>query len=331
MDSRYHELAERIDLGRYERIVKLFSIIASPAEADLMLAMPSDVPALAEKTGRPLDEVQDMVDKMFLKGLVFPSKKTDPPTWRMVRSFGQFHDATILWPEAPREFLDLWQEWIEHDWIDYARPQYEKMARPAMRVIPVGVQVEAKAQVLAFEDVEAIINNARELAVTPCTCRVRAHKCDHMLEACIQIDNAASYAVTRGTGRALTKEEAVDLIRQIEEDGLIHTVFNMKSSGHVICNCCSCCCMNFPVLIKYGLQVCDPSRFRVSIDPDLCTGCETCIDRCFFGVIEMADDLAQVAHPDKCLGCGVCQVTCPSGAISMVEVRSQDYIPEGTH
>jgi Pyruvate/2-oxoacid:ferredoxin oxidoreductase delta subunit len=217
---------------------------------------------------------------------------------------------------------------MDHHYLDHIRSKHETGRRPTMRVIPVGVSVEAKAQVLAFEDVVEIVNNARELAVTPCTCRLRAQKCDHMLEACIQIDNAASYAITRGTGRKLTKKEALDLVREIEEDGLVHTVFNTRHTGHVICNCCSCCCVNFPLLIEHGMQVCDPSRFRVNIDADLCTGCETCRERCFFGVIEIEDDLAAVVAPDKCQGCGVCQVTCPSGAVTMVEVRPQDFVPE---
>ena len=328
MDSRNQELAERVGLGQYEQTARLFAMIADEGEADLMLAMPADVPALAEKTGRSPEEVQQMIEVMFMKGLVFPSRKTDPWTWRMVRSFGQFHDATILWPDAPREFLDLWQEWIEKNYSDFIKAREDARRRPTMRVIPVGVSVEARAKVLAFEDLVEIVNSARELAVTKCTCRLRSQKCDHMLEACMQIDNAASYAIKRGTGRRLTKEEAMDLLREIEKEGLIHTVFNTKHTGHVICNCCSCCCINFQLLIKHGMQVCDPSRFRVQIDSDLCTGCETCLERCFFGVIEMSDEQAVVANPDKCMGCGVCQVTCPSEAISMVQVRPKDFVPE---
>ncbi len=36
---------------------------------------------------------------------------------------------------------------------------------------------------------------AKDLAVTKCTCRLVAHKCDRPLEVCLQVDNAASYAV----------------------------------------------------------------------------------------------------------------------------------------
>ena len=331
MDDKYHELAARIGLGQSERIPVLFSMIVDETEAGLLLAMPGDVPTLAEKVGRPEDEVDRMVQTLFVKGLVFPSFKTDPTSYRMGRDIVQFHDATILWPDAPKEFLDLWQEWTEVEWPHMAKEMSQVMPKPGMRVIPVGVTVKAQGEVLAFEDVKEIIEKAREVAVTKCTCRLVAHKCDRTLEACLQVDNAAAYAVARGTGRKLTKEEALDIVRKSEEEGLIHTTFNQRSVDHVICNCCGCCCQFLPELIKHGTNVVDPSRFRARVDEDLCTGCETCVERCYFGAVSMVskgDEETAEVDPDKCLGCGVCAVTCPSGAMTMIEVRPAEHVPE---
>jgi hypothetical protein len=33
--------------------------------------------------------------------------------YRPPRQFVQFHDATLLWPEAPREFIALWKEYMD--------------------------------------------------------------------------------------------------------------------------------------------------------------------------------------------------------------------------
>ncbi len=52
MDAKYTELANRIGLGQSERIPKLFAIIADPAEAELLLALPGNAPQVAEKLGR---------------------------------------------------------------------------------------------------------------------------------------------------------------------------------------------------------------------------------------------------------------------------------------
>ena len=326
MESQYQELAARIGLGQSERIPQLFKMIADEAEAELLLAMPGSVPELAEKLGRNQDDVADMVQTLFIKGLVFPSYRSDPPKYRMGRDIIQFHDATILWPDAPRAFLDLWQEWTDVEWPKLAEDFVQLMPRPGMRIIPVGVTLRPEGSVLAFEDVKEIIDGARELAVTKCTCRLAAGRCDRLLEACLQVNNAAAYAIARGTGRKLTKDEALDILKKSEEEGLIHTTFNKRGVDHVICNCCGDCCQFLPVVIKYGTALVDPSRFQAVVDPDLCTACETCLDRCYFGAITV-DDFA-VIDPDKCLGCGLCQVTCPSEAISMKEVRDKDYVPE---
>ena len=332
MDSRYQELAKRVGLGNTERAPILFSMLADQLEADLLLAMPADVPTLAEKHGLPQEKVQEMVEMLFHKGLVFKSFKTDPISYRMCNNPVQFHDATILWPEAPRNFLDLWQEFQETEILELQKAFAEVAPRPVMRVIPVGVSMEVKNRVLAHEDVKQIIDGAEILAVTKCTCKLTAQKCDTILECCLQLNNSARYAIARGTGRELTKAEAMELMVQVEKEGLIHTVNNLKAVKQVICNCCSCCCQNFPGFIHHNINSVDPSRFTAEIDAELCTGCETCLDRCFFQAIEMVtvdgQETAQVSNPDKCMGCGLCQVTCPAEAISMKETRPEAFIPE---
>jgi Pyruvate/2-oxoacid:ferredoxin oxidoreductase delta subunit len=303
-------------------------MIADLDEADLILAMPADVPTLSEKLGRSQEETRKMVDRLFVKGLIFPSFKTDPPTWRGCAHMVQFHDASILWPDAPREFLDAWQDWSETEGLELTKAAVEKMARPVMRVIPVGLAVEPEEQILAVDDVRMAIENAEVIAVTPCTCKIAAQKCDTTLECCVQLNNAARYAISRGTGRELNKEEALELMKKVEEEGLVHTVNNLKSMHQVICNCCRCCCQNFPVKIQYGLNSVAPSRFQAEIDRDQCSGCEVCLDRCFFGAIEMQDDVAEVTQAGMCVGCGLCQVVCPDDAIGLNEVRPLDYIPD---
>jgi Pyruvate/2-oxoacid:ferredoxin oxidoreductase delta subunit len=328
MDPKYTELANRIGLGQSERIPQLFQIIADPAEAELLLALPGDAQQLAQKLGRAEDDIAAMLKTLFIKGIVFPSGKTVPPAYRMSRDLIQFHDASILWPEAPREFLDLWQEFMETEWPDVARMLNKVMARPFTRVIPVGISVEAKHNVLAFEDVKEIVDKAKTISVTKCTCRLTAHKCDKKLEACLQINKGAEYNIARGTGRKITAEEALDIVRQAEEDGLIHVVMNKQSVDAFICNCCPCCCQTMPILIKHNISVIEPSRFSAKVDPELCSACGTCLDRCYFSAISQEGEAAAQIDQQKCMGCGLCQVTCPTEAISMVETRSVDFVPE---
>jgi Pyruvate/2-oxoacid:ferredoxin oxidoreductase delta subunit len=328
MEAAYSELAARIGLGQSQRIPQLFEMIADRDEAELLLALPSDAPTLAGKFGRSEADIEAMLKRLFLKGLVFPSSKTDPPSYRMSRDLVQFHDATILWPDAPQQFLDLWQDFMEIEWPPLAKIVSQMTPRSFTRVVPVGVSVPSKTYVLAFEDIREIVENARNLAVTKCTCRLTAHKCDKKLEACIQVNRAADYTLARGTGKQLSKQQALDLIRECEEEGLIHVVMNKQSVDHFICNCCECCCQTMPILIEHNISVIEPSRFAAQVDPDLCTSCGLCAERCFFGAIAVEDDSPAKVDADKCMGCGLCQVPCAAEAISMKEVREKDFVPE---
>lgn len=327
MDSQYTELAARIGLGQSGKIPRLFSMIADPFEAALLLALPGSAPEMAAKLGKSEEEIASALRVLFVKGVVFPSGKTDPPVYRMCRDLVQFHDASILWPDAPREFLDLWQDFMETEWPEVAKKFNKIMPKPFTRVIPVGITIQAKTHVLAFEDVKEIIQDARTIAVTKCTCRLTAHKCDKKLEACIQINRAADYTLARGTGRRLSKEEALDLVKECEEEGLIHVVMNKQNVDHFICNCCSCCCQTMPILIKHNISVIEPSRFAARVDPGLCTACEACLGRCFFGAVTMDGGTAAVDE-SKCMGCGLCQISCGTEAISLEEVRGKDFVPE---
>jgi Fe-S-cluster-containing hydrogenase component 2 len=164
------------------------------------------------------------------------------------------------------------------------------------------------------------------VAVTRCTCRLVEGNCDKPLEVCLQVGKAAAYTIDRGSGREITKEEAMDILRLSEEAGLVHVTMNKAGESHFICNCCEDCCMSFTLLISDGFNLCDPSRYRPEVDAELCNGCEDCLPRCYFDALAMQDGIA-VIDAEKCMGCGLCTVVCPAEAMSMAEVRDVDFIP----
>lgn len=324
----YQELADKLMLGHSEIVKRLFSMVADEDEAKLLLAMPGTPEDLAEASGRPLDDVKKSLDTMFWKGLVFQSGSSGK--YRMCRDIVQFHDATILWPEAPQQFLDLWKEFTDKEWGPTVKVIESMLPGPPTRIIPVEAALEDKNQILHYENVKEILNNARRIAVTKCTCRVVDGKCGLPVEVCVQINRAADYAITRGTGREIDKAEAMKIMKEAEEAGLVHVTMNTDHIDHYICNCCSDCCIGLRYMITEGTKFVSPSRFQAVIDEDSCIGCESCLERCYFNALSMreeGDELRAQVDQEACVGCGLCAVVCPSDAIHFDEVRPVDFIP----
>lgn len=327
----YKELAGTIGAAESSFIPVILEKMADKKAAQVVLAAspPATVQELSEKTGLAEADIQAILDDMFLKGIIYKSKKPDAIRYYRFKHILQFHDANILTPGITKEVIDLWREFNKAEWPATHQFIEEVLPAPAARVIPVNESVSSEAQVMPFDDIGELVNSARRIAVVNCTCRVVEGDCGLPLENCIQLNKAADYTVERGTGREITQEETLAILEEARRVGLVHVVDNRRANGHIICNCCRDCCVNWPDPKNYRQKFAAPSRFTASVNMDLCSACETCVDRCFFDAIVMNDagDLA-VVDEKKCLGCGVCQVTCDDGAISLIEKRAVEFVPE---
>lgn len=324
----YQELSKVLGGGDSKILPQIIKKIADEKEIKIIMNAfpPATIAELATRSGFSQEEVETMVQMLFHKGLIFQSKKEGEPKYYRVKTVAQFHDSSVLWGGATREFLDLWKEYTEKEWADFGRVIEAFLPRPVIRIIPVGATIESKAKVLPFEDVREIVNQARNLAVTRCTCRLVDGKCGKPIEVCIQVNRAADYALQRGTGRAITKEEALNILHLAEKEGLIHIVDNHQKVDHIICNCCRDCCLNWK--LPHPRKFVEPSRFQALVSSEECLGCGVCLERCFFGAIELVgqEPRARII-PEKCLGCGICTITCPTEAITLKEVSPADVIP----
>ena len=265
--SSYQLFAERMLQKDSKLIPEILRCMINDNQADLLVSLPGTSDEMAVKLNRPVEEIDSALKEMFRKGLVFKKEKGGKTQWRPPAHLAQFHDGTILWPEAPPEFYDLWREYMDREWPELAHVLVKFMPRPFTRVVPVGKSIETgKVQVLAPESIRQIIGSSTRIAVTRCTCRLTMRKCDAPVEVCLQINRGADYTIERGTGREVSKEEAFEIINKTEEAGLVHVTMNKSGVGHFICNCCGCCCQSFTMLISDRLSLCDPSRYRPVVD-----------------------------------------------------------------
>lgn len=182
--------------------------------------------------------------------------------------------------------------------------------------------------VLLLDEVEDMIDAAPVVRLLPCNCKMLADRCDHSREVCLILD--PKRISDRTGGRDLSREEAKELVRKLDREGLMHTGGppDWRDQGPgVICNCCACCCYPFRAARQLGTHGKWPrSRYLADYDRTKCLFCGLCARRCHFGAFyfdgtKIEKDGKQKAsvsfNPELCWGCGICANACSSGAISM--------------
>jgi len=188
--------------------------------------------------------------------------------------------------------------------------------------IPVNVKVDSTLKVLNMEMIEPILRGARKIAVQDCGCRVDMKNCDAPPVGCINLDEVADATLDYGQYNIheATIDEALDVLRQSNEAGLVHMAYTFREKPDKvtkICSCCSCCCHTLSGLIRFGTaKHVQPSGLIAAQDSSACTNCGACVTRCQFDARNMEDGKMEYS-PGSCFGCGLCVDTCKAGAITL--------------
>ena len=126
--------------------------------------------------------------------------------------------------------------------------------------------------------------------------------------------------------RPLSREAALQVLREAAEAGLVHSVSNNQRGTWYICNCCTCACGILRGLAELGVaDVVARSPFVNDVDEKACVGCGSCVERCAFGALRVEE--VAVVDAVRCTGCGVCGVVCPEGALHLVRRAADEILP----
>jgi NAD-dependent dihydropyrimidine dehydrogenase PreA subunit len=320
------QIASTLGFADSATLLEILDILLSKEEAHWIVALPATPRQLAARLGEDEERIAVGLHGLFMRGLVFVTEHTDQgPRYVADDNAGRLMDMILFDPRYGRlgdRFLDLWRDFYNDELVHVPRSPDQL----PFRVLPVEEKIEDTRCILPYEQVSEIVRQARRIAVQLCPCRVRERACDAPLETCISLDWVADYMISRQIGREIDVDEALAILRQAEELGLVHETENTDRPT-VICACCPCCCVFLRAITCYQKEyVIAKSRYQASIDQEKCTQCETCLGRCHFGVIRR-EEKGMAVDPELCFGCGLCAYTCPNNAIIMIEVRRADYIP----
>ena len=308
--------------------IKILKKVFTPEEADLFcnLHLSYETPEqISERTGRHLEGLGDKLKTMWEHGQLMGVDFGEVQVYKMLPwVFGIFE---FQLKRMDREFVELCEEYNPV----YGREFFNSMPQ-LMQVVPIEKEIKDNQETLPYEQVSTIIENGLSFAVNECICKKEKHilgtPCDKPLEVCMGIAPVPDFfeAGTPWKGRAISKEEAYEILKKSEEAGLVHMTSNVQDGQYYICNCCGCCCGVLRSINELGCTNSINSSYYAQIDEDACIGCGICLDeRCQINAIQEEDGVYRVLE-DKCIGCGLCATTCPSDAVSIKRKKQEDCV-----
>jgi ferredoxin len=301
--------------------LKVLQWIFTEDEAELASKMKlrgETVEELSERLNISMDGLEEKLETMHDKGQISVyNTSTGRRYGLMPFAVGIYEEQ---WKRMDEEFAQLIEEYFKKADAN----QLFDTDPSIFRVVPVNRVIKPELEIYPYETAEDMIKNAKSWGVRDCICKQQK---ELLKEPCKVTTNKAVCLPFSPKENAfdgskftdpITKEQALEYLIQAEEDGLIHCSMNIESGQFYICNCCTCCCGVLRGLTERNQpNAFVNANFVMSVDEELCIGCETCVDRCQFGALDVPDDML-VIELDKCVGCGVCAIVCPEDALELV-------------
>jgi len=221
--------------------------------------------------------------------------------------------------------------------VDRTVPTRSTEDGKSIKVIPVGKSVDVSEEfVLPSQTVAEIINKFDDIAVGYCFCRQRRKllgsdcSTDAPTLNCFTFGKSARHTAAQGFAKIVTKAEALSIMQEAEQAGLIHKAFHpgsRESSPETsICNCCKDCCDTLGLWRTGTLPLINSTYHLSMIDEDACTGCGICLEWCPTDAIALNEEGLAMRDESACFGCGVCARFCPEEAISLKEGLRKVFI-----
>ncbi len=279
---------------------------------------------IATRINRPEEEIETLLDIMNSKGQInsWMSKSAGR------RKYGLMPFVVGIYEEQlnrmDEEFAQIVEPYVDHEFkkISAGEPVI-------FQVIPVNQSINAELEIHPYQKAEQMIESSSSWGVRECICKKQKYligePCSYPTTVCLVLSPRKENAFDdHELTKSITKEESLKLLKESEDAGLVHCTYNVQENFTYICNCCVCCCG-----VLRGIESLGKPRefiktdFVMTVDADLCTGCESCLERCQFGALSIPEDVC-VVDPERCIGCGVCAIVCPETAMEIIKSESPE-------
>lgn len=251
------------------------------------------------KCGKPKEETKKILDRLGYLGVIKIYTENNETLYFM----------QIFAPGTLEMMVGCTENLKEHPEIAkafeaYTRGLMESMGtmlpygQSMMRVIPIESAIKGDSQAVPYDKISYYLDKYDVFSVSPCSCRrsrrLLGEGCGHLEdEMCVQMGSGAEYFIKTGKARQITRQEAEEIFRKAEENGLMHQMPSLEGAGEsvAICNCCGCSCFAIRISNMFKCPDAERSNYHAEINQENCVACGQCVENCPVNAIKLGQKL----------------------------------------
>jgi Na+-translocating ferredoxin:NAD+ oxidoreductase subunit B len=269
---------------------------------------------------------------MARKGLVMTTTKIEPTFYAPLPWLTGWGDWTAYYGDKETADLDIAMRLGLRATIKDG-----KYRRNIFRTVPIYETIPDKNTVAPYDNIREVVGQQESISVADCYCdlnrKLRGESFTEPMERCFLFGFYADYLIENGYGRKVSSEEALEILDRCKDAGLVCNTSDLENPVF-ICNCTDYCGANICRSNVPGpwAEYVRLHNYYATVDPDRCTGCESCMNRCHLKAISMNEEGVANVNEKVCVACGQCVVNCPVEALSLRKrPESELYEPIKIH
>ena len=279
--------------------------------AEVVLAMerrkPRTLDEVVKLTGKEKSHVEEILKELSILGIV-------EYNWENPRHEKQY--MVPMFVPGSAEFTNMNTRVLEEHpemgrfFEEMSRIPLEKVtpmvppggAGIGMHVIPVEKAIEMENESISVEHISHWLNKYEgKYAASPCSCRNSRKTFDEGCADdpegwCVAVGDMADYVKKKKKGgRYITKEEALEIFKQAEDNGFVHQITNIDGENKIfaICNCNVNVCYALRTSQLFNTPNLSRSAYVAKVDKKNCVACGKCVEVCPAGAVKLGQKLCK--------------------------------------
>ncbi len=296
-------------LTKYDPEYWGLAMLLTDEQAQIALKMGVRVPRtmadIVKLTGKTEEELEPLLADMSFSGILEYNWENPTRTKQWVvpmfvpgsAEFTNMNDTVLKkYPEMGRFF-----ERMSRLPLEAVTPMVPPGgAGIGMHVIPVEKAIETENEAIGIEKISHLLDKYDgKYAASPCSCRKSRLTFDEGCADdpegwCVAVGDMADYVVETGKGgRYITREEALAIFKQGEENGFVHQITNIDGENKIfaICNCNINVCYALRTSQLFNTPNLSRSAYVARVETADCVACGKCVEVCPAGAVKLGQKL----------------------------------------